>query len=102
MINEIAPDFVRLRTFVPKINTPILDDVLAWRLKMLTPHGVLRETRIFLEGLTIKTFLASDHYTNYINLHGRLPQDRPRFLKEINHALERDESDFRPFFIGTE
>lgn len=102
VINEIAPDFVRLRTFVPKINTPILDDVLAGRLKMLTPHGVLRETRTFLEGLTIKTFLASDHYTNYINLHGRLPQDRPRLLKEISHALERDESDFRPFFIGTE
>lgn len=102
VINEIAPDFVRLRTFVPKINTPILDDVLAGRLKMLTPHGVLRETRTFLEGLTIKTFLASDHYTNYINLYGRLPQDRPRLLKEINHALERDESDFRPFFIGTE
>lgn len=102
VINEIAPDFVRLRTFVPKINTPILDDVLAGRLKMLTPHSVLRETRTFLEGLTIKTFLASDHYTNYINLHGRLPQDRPRLLKEINHALERDESDFRPFFIGTE
>ena len=102
VINEIAPDFVRLRTFVPKINTPILDDVLAGRFEMLTPHGVLRETKTFLEGLTIKTFLASDHYTNYINLHGRLPQDRPRLLKEINHALERDESDFRPFFIGTE
>ncbi len=102
VINEIAPDFIRLRTFVPKINTPILDDVLAGRLKMLTPHGVLRETRTFLEGLTIKTFLASDHYTNYINLHGRLPQDKPRLLKEINHVLERDESDFRQFFIGTE
>ncbi|MEA1990923.1 MAG: radical SAM protein [Thermodesulfobacteriota bacterium] len=102
VINEIAPDFVRLRTFVPKINTPILDDVLAGRLKMLTPHSVLRETRTFLGGLTIKTFLTSDHYTNYINLHGRLPQDRPRLLKEISHALERDESDFRPFFIGTE
>jgi radical SAM superfamily enzyme YgiQ (UPF0313 family) len=102
VINEIAPDFVRLRTFVPKINTPILDDVLAGRFKMLTPHGVLRETMAFLEGLAIKTSLTSDHYTNYINLHGRLPQDRPRLLKEINHALKRDESDFRPFFIGTE
>ena len=102
VINEIAPDYVRLRTFVPKINTPILDDVLAGNFEMLTPHDVLRETRTFLEGLTIKTFLASDHYTNYINLHGRLPQDKPRLLKEINHALERDESDFRQFFIGTE
>jgi len=102
VINEIAPDFVRLRTFVPKINTPILDDVLAGHFKMLTPYGILREAGVLIEGITAKTSLTSDHYTNYINLHGRLPQDRPRLLKEINHALEWKESDFRPFFIGTE
>ncbi|OPL13518.1 MAG: radical SAM protein [delta proteobacterium ML8_D] len=102
VINEISPDFVRLRTFVPKINTPLLDEVLAGRFEMLTPHGVLRETKRFLEGLTAKTLFTSDHYTNYINLHGRLPQDRPRLLEEINNALELDESDFRSFFIGTE
>ncbi|MBW1926628.1 MAG: radical SAM protein [Deltaproteobacteria bacterium] len=102
VINEIAPDFVRLRTFVPKINTPILDDVLAGRFKMLTPYGILREAGVLIEGITAKTSLTSDHYTNYINLHGRLPQDKPRLLKEINHALEWKESDFRPFFIGTE
>jgi len=102
VINEIAPDFVRLRTFVPKINTPILDDVLTGRFKMLTPYGILREAGVLIEGITAKTSLTSDHYTNYINLHGRLPQDRPRLLKEINHALEWKESDFRPFFIGTE
>lgn len=102
VINEIAPDFVRLRTFVPKVNTPVLDDVLTGRFKMLTPHGVLRETRTLLERLTAETFLTSDHYTNYINLDGRLPQDKSRLLEEIKHALERDESDFRPFFIGTE
>ena len=102
VINEIAPDFVRLRTFVPKINTPILDDVLAGHFKMLTPYGILREAGVLIEGITAKTSLTSDHYTNYINLHGRLPQDKPRLLKEINHALEWKESDFRPFFIGTE
>jgi radical SAM superfamily enzyme YgiQ (UPF0313 family) len=102
VINEISPDFVRLRTFVPKINTPILDDVLSGHFEMLTPHGVLRETKRLLEAVTAKTLLTSDHYTNYINLRGRLPQDRPRLLKEIRHALEQDESDFRPFFIGTE
>lgn len=102
VINEISPDFVRLRTFVPKINTAILDDVLSGHFEMLTPHGVLRETKRLLEAVTAKTLLTSDHYTNYINLRGRLPQDRPRLLKEIRHALEQDESDFRPFFIGTE
>ena len=102
VINEIAPDLVRLRTFVPKINTPLLRDVMEGRFEMLTPHGVLKEAASLLEGLTISTMLTSDHYTNYINLYGRLPDDKPRLLSEISHALERDESEFRPFFVGTE
>jgi radical SAM superfamily enzyme YgiQ (UPF0313 family) len=102
VINEIAPTFVRLRTFVPKINTPLLEDVRRGRFRMLTPHGVLEETRRLLEGLSVETALTSDHYTNYINLWGNLPQDKPRLLKEIGLALQRDETAFRPFFIGTQ
>lgn len=102
VINEIAPDFVRLRTFVPKINTPLLEDITAGGFQMLTPHGVLDETRNILERLAVHTTLTSDHYTNYINLHGSLPHDKPRLLDEIKAALRRDESDFRPFFIGTQ
>jgi radical SAM superfamily enzyme YgiQ (UPF0313 family) len=102
VINEIAPDFLRLRTFVPKINTPLLEDVQAGRFEMLTPHGVLAETKALLEGLTIATTLASDHYTNYINLYGSLPEDKPRLLDQITQASEQDESYFRPFFVGTQ
>ena len=102
VINEIAPDFVRLRTFVPKINTPLLEEVVEGRFKMLTPYGVLEEAGSLLERVTISTLLTSDHYTNYINLCGRLPDDKPRLLKEISHALKQDESEFRPFFVGTE
>ena len=102
VINEIAPDFVRLRTFVPKINTPLLEDVKEERFNMLTPHGVLRETAAFLDGLEILTNLTSDHYTNYINLYGSLPHDKPRLLKEIGDALRQDESEYRPFFVGNQ
>jgi radical SAM superfamily enzyme YgiQ (UPF0313 family) len=102
VINEIAPDFVRLRTFVPKINTPLLQEVMDKRFGMLTPHGVLKETASLLKSLTISTTLTSDHYTNYINLAGCLPNDKPRLLSEISQALKRDESEFRPFFVGTQ
>ncbi len=102
VINQIAPDFVRLRTFVPKINTPLLEEVMERRFRMLTPHAVLKETASLLENLTIATALTSDHYTNYVNLCGHLPDDKPRLLSEISHALKRDESDFRPFFVGTQ
>jgi radical SAM superfamily enzyme YgiQ (UPF0313 family) len=102
VINEIQPDFVRLRTFVPKINTPMLDDVLEGRFRMLSPYEVLKETAAILERLTVSTVLASDHYTNYINLHGYLPRDRSRLLREIRQALKLDESRFRGFFVGTQ
>jgi len=102
VINEIGPTFVRLRTFVPKVNTPLLEDVTEGRFHMLTPHGVLEETRNIVEGLSGQATLTSDHYTNYVNLYGNLPQDKPRLLEEIEAALKRDASQFRPFFIGTQ
>jgi radical SAM superfamily enzyme YgiQ (UPF0313 family) len=102
VINQIAPDFVRLRTFVPKTNTPLLEEVMAGRFQMLTPHGILKETKILIERLAVATNLTSDHYTNYINLQGRLPDDKRRLLDEIKSALEQGESRFRPFFIGTQ
>jgi radical SAM superfamily enzyme YgiQ (UPF0313 family) len=101
-INAIEPDFLRLRTLVPKINTLLLHEVKKERFQLLSPHQVLREARLLLENIQCLTVLASDHYTNYLNLSGRLPEDKGTLLSEIDRALCRDESSFRPFFVGTE
>lgn len=102
VINEMQPEVVRLRTFVPKVNTPLLADVQAGRFKMLSPHQVLTETMALLERITTPTLVASDHYTNYLEVAGRLPEDRETMLEALRQALQRDESTFRPFFIGTQ
>lgn len=101
LLNRLSPDFIRLRTFVPKVGTPLLAGVERGEFEMLGPREVLRETRRILAGLTCRSRLASDHYTNYVNLEGRLPEDRDRLLREIDAALERDPSTFRGFFVGT-
>jgi radical SAM superfamily enzyme YgiQ (UPF0313 family) len=101
-LNLIAPRFVRLRTLVPKINTLLLHQMKKGRFQVLSPQQVLKETRLLIERMTCRTSLVSDHYTNYINLEGRLPRDKDRMLKQIDLALERDESCFRPFFIGNQ
>ena len=101
-INAIVPHFVRLRTFVPKIRTPLLEEVLAGRFQMLSPHEVIRETMALLTAITVPTVVTSDHYTNYVEVSGRLPEDREAMLAELKAALARPESDFRPFFIGTQ
>ncbi len=102
VINEMQPAVVRLRTFVPKINTPLLAEVEAGRFKMLSPHQVLRETLAFLTHLTGPTQVASDHYTNYLDVAGQVPGDRDAMLEGLRRALKRDETTFRPFFIGTQ
>ena len=102
LVNEAPPDVLRLRTFVPKVNTPLLEDVLAGRFRILSPHQVLAETVALLEGITAPVRVESDHYTNYINVSGDLPQDREKMLATLKEALTRPESEFRPFFIGTE
>ncbi len=102
VINEVQPAYLRLRTFVPKINTPLLEDVLAGRFAMLSPHEVLTETRALIEKIDAPTRVVSDHYTNYLNVTGQLPDDREAMLCTIDRALAQDESSFRPFFIGTQ
>lgn len=101
-INAIEPDFTRLRTLVPKINTLLLHQVKKGRFKLLSPHQVLTETRSLVEQITCKTYITSDHYTNYINLEGQLPEEKERLIREIDRALQRDEGEFRPFFVGTQ
>lgn len=100
VLNQISPHFIRLRTFVPKRNTSLLQDVLDGTFEMMSPHEVLRETEMLVEALEVDSFLASDHYTNYINIEGRLPDAKGQMLEQIRLARQKDESQFRPFFIG--
>ena len=101
-LNHIEPQFVRLRTLVPKINTLLLHEVRKGRFQLLTPHQVLTETKILLEHLNCQTNLTSDHYTNYLNLSGHLPEDKESLIGEIDKALKWDASQFRSHFIGTQ
>jgi radical SAM superfamily enzyme YgiQ (UPF0313 family) len=102
VLNAIEPEFVRLRTLVPKLNTLLLHQIRKERFQPLGPHEVLQETRQLIEKMSCRTLLKSDHYTNYINLKGRLPEDKDRLLEEIDRARHRSESEFRPFFVGTQ
>jgi radical SAM superfamily enzyme YgiQ (UPF0313 family) len=102
VLNAINPDFIRLRTFLPKTNTLLLHQIEKRQFKMLSAHDVLNETRKIIEALDVISEIFSDHYTNYVNLNGRMPDDRDRMLGLIDEALTRDESYFRPIYVGTQ
>ncbi len=101
-LSKIDPHFIRLRTFLPKINTLLLHQIQKGRFHVLSPHEVLRETRLLIEHLEVTSDVLSDHYTNYADVHGKMPQDRDGMLREVDAYLRLDESSFRPVYIGTQ
>lgn len=100
VLSAINPDFIRLRTFLPKVNTLLLHQIKKGQFQILSPHEVLRETMQIIENLDVTSQITSDHYTNYVDIHGRLPDDRKEMLKVLDEAMKRDENSFRPVYVG--
>jgi len=100
VLNKINPDFIRIRTFLPKINTPILEEIKLGEFQVLSPYEALRETYRLIKNLRVTSKIFSDHYTNYTGVNGKLLEDREKMLATIENALNRDEKSFREVYIG--
>jgi radical SAM superfamily enzyme YgiQ (UPF0313 family) len=95
-LSMIAPDFVRLRTYVPRVDTPYYEAWKRGEYRLVTAKEALMETRVLVENLTSETVLLSDHMSNFWDISGKLPEDRDLMLAEIDHALTLPDSRFRP------
>lgn len=97
VLSAISPDFIRIRTFVPVPNTPIIEDYQEGRFQLLSPHQALEETRNLLQDLEADgSWVVSDHISNYWNITGQLPHDKEDMLAEIDRAMTIPEDQFRP------
>ena len=96
VLNRASPDFVRLRTFVPMLGTAWCERWRRGELTLLDAHQALAETRLLIEHLTGPTTLLSDHVSNFLDVHGRLPDDRELMLATIDEAIELPLDRFRP------
>jgi radical SAM superfamily enzyme YgiQ (UPF0313 family) len=96
VLNQAPPSFVRLRTFVPHPGTPWHD---RWRdgdLTLLSAYEALQETRLLVEQLQGPTTLLSDHVSNFLDVQGQIPEDKPAMLAEIDEAMQWPRTAFRP------
>jgi radical SAM superfamily enzyme YgiQ (UPF0313 family) len=96
VLNQAPPDFVRLRTFVPMLGTEWCDRWQRGDLTLLDAHQALEETRLLVEGLEGPTVLLSDHISNFLDVHGRIPEDQELMLGAIDEALGWPINAFRP------
>ncbi|PAB61417.1 radical SAM protein [Anaeromicrobium sediminis] len=96
VINEIKPDFVRLRTLMPRMGTELYEEYKRGDFQLLNPHEALEETKVLINNINeINTCLVSDHISNYWNIEGLLLRDKKSMIEEIDYALSLDSSNFR-------
>lgn len=96
VLNQAPPDFIRLRTFVPALGTDWCERWQSGDLTLLNAHEALRETRVLVENLQGPTTLLSDHISNFLDVNGRLPEDKEDMLRLIDDALQQPLEAFRP------
>ena len=90
MITEMNASYVSLLTLLVDPQAPMYEDIQSGRLKLLTPQEVLAETHLMLENANPQKtcIFRSNHASNYLSLKGDLPQDRDRFLAQIEAAMK--------------
>jgi histone acetyltransferase (RNA polymerase elongator complex component) len=87
-LNQINPDFIRLRTLAIPSQAPLFEDWQSGRFEKCTELEVVKEILLFLEHLDgITSMVKSDHILNlFADLEGTLPQDKERMI-EILHTF---------------
>ncbi len=99
VLNQIDPDFIRLRTWVPVPAAPLYEDYKSGIFELLDPYDALQEVKLLLESLEVTSWYLSDHVSNFANLNGKLPGAKDKMLSQIEQALGMPREYFRDQII---
>jgi len=88
VLNQADPHFIRVRTFIPQPNSPLYETMAEGHFQPARPETILKETRLLLERLQVTSQFLSDHISNLLPLHGRLPEDKAKMIQMIDEALK--------------
>ena len=94
VLNEIDPDFIRVRTLTLNNGMPLYDEVENSNFIRATDEEILEEEKLLIEHLDCHSNYVSDHITNLLQeLEGKLPEDKEKMLASIDRfqALSPEE-----------
>ena len=91
-LNQIDPDFIRLRTLAVPNGSPLVEQIAAGEFEKMTDVETAAEIRRFIQALEgITSRIVSDHILNlFEEVEGRLPEDKPRMLDALDRFLTLD------------
>jgi len=91
-LNAIDPDFIRIRTIIPRPGTPFYEAVKRGEFTLVKPRQILEEIKLLMENLEVTSQVLSDHVSNYWNVEGQMPQDKERILANLEKAFNLDDN----------
>jgi len=91
-LNQINPDFIRLRTLAIPNSVPLFEEYRSGRFEKLTDLMIAQEILLFIENLNgIDSMVVSDHILNlFQEIEGRLPGEKEHMLKPLREFLKMD------------
>lgn len=101
VLNEINPDFIRLRTLYLNNTLPLWSKVESGELLVPSEDEIVREIGEFVGGLEFTGELKSDHILNLLpELEGKFPESKQRCLDTIDRYLSMPLQDRLNFRVG--
>jgi hypothetical protein len=101
VLNEIDPEFIRMRTLCVNNTVPLSQDIEAGRFVRATDEEILREERLFIEKLAVHSNFLSDHVSNLLpEMEGKLPEDKNKLISIIDRFESLNITDKANFMIG--
>lgn len=88
VINEIEPDFVRLRTLEIFPNTILYGKIESGFFEELNEEDVIKEEKLLVENIECNTTITSDSAANLLlEIWGDLPREKKKILRSIDNYL---------------
>jgi biotin synthase-like enzyme len=101
VLNEIDPEFIRMRTLVINKSLPLYNDEASGLFNRATDEEIIREERILIENLKVRSYFVSDHISNLLQeLQGKLPDDKAAMLAVLDKFEALSPQDKANFMVG--
>jgi radical SAM superfamily enzyme YgiQ (UPF0313 family) len=102
VLNEVNPDYIRVRTLTVRQGIPLYDKLLAGEFEESSDAEKVREERLLIENLEASSYFASDHSTNILmDVRGQLPEGKEAMISIMDRYLELTEEEQLNFRLGT-
>ena len=101
VLNEIDPDYIRLRSLHVPPSIPLWARVQNGDFQLQAEDEIVKEIAIFIENLQVTSHLKSDHILNLLmEVKGKMPEDKEKCLDIINRYLSLPDEERLNFKFG--